>query len=283
MTMVAEKLVLVPDAPPAPPSPAFARVRAVAASIGWALLGIGVLVAGWAIVSARVDALPNPATTWTTLWKLISNPFYDNGPNDKGIGLQLLASLQRVGTGFFFAAIVGIPLGLAMGSIKQVWKAANPVIQLLRPVSPLAWFPIWLVVLKDAPKAATWVIFITALWPIIINTASGASTVPHDQRSVAQVFKFSRLTYIRHVLLPHTLPSIVTGMRLSMGVAWMVIVAVEMLSGGTGIGFFVWNSYNALDLSKVIAAIVLIGSIGVGLDFLFLRLGRAVALEETVK
>lgn len=283
MSTVAEKLVLVPDAAPAPPSLVWARVRAAAANIGWALLGMALLVGAWALVSARVDALPTPAKTWSTLSQLLAHPFYDNGPNDKGIGLQLLASLQRVGTGFFFAAVVGVPLGIAMGSIKQVWKAANPVIQLLRPVSPLAWFPIWLVVLKDAPKAATWVIFITALWPIVINTASGASTVPHDQRSVAQVFKFSRWTYIRHVLVPHTLPSIVTGMRLSMGVAWMVIVAVEMLSGGTGIGFFVWNSYNALDLSKVIAAIVLIGSIGLSLDFLFLRLGRAVALEETVK
>ena len=283
MSTVAEPLVLVPDLPPAPPSATPARLRAAAASIGWALVGLGVLVGAWALVSASVDALPSPAKTWSTLAKLVSDPFYDNGPNDKGIGLQLLSSLQRVGTGFGFAALVGIPLGLAMGSITQVWKAANPVIQLLRPVSPLAWFPIWLVVLKDAPRAATWVIFITALWPIVINTASGAATVPHDHRSVAAVFKFSRLTYVRHVLVPHTLPSIVTGMRLSMGVAWMVIVAVEMLSGGVGIGFFVWNAYNALDLSKVIAAIVLIGAIGVGLDLLFLRLGRAVALEETVK
>ena len=256
------------------------RLRSAAAAFGWACVGIGALVALWAIVSTRVAELPSPAATLSELRTLLSEPLHDSGPNDKGIGLQLLSSLQRVGLGFSIAALVGVPAGMFIGASRRAWRAANPVIQLLRPVSPLAWFPIWLVILKDAPSAATWVIFITALWPIVINTAAGAATVPNDQRNVARVFHFSRRSYIRHVLVPHTLPSVVTGLRLSMGVAWMVIVAVEMLSGGVGIGFFVWDAYNALNLSKVIAAIILIGVVGVVLDLLFLQLGRAVAIEE---
>ena len=234
----------------------------------------------WAIAASRQPDLPTPAKTLHELTTLLSSPFHDSGPNDKGIGLQMLASLQRVGFGFGLAALLGVPLGLAMGASARVWKAANPIVNLLRPVSPLAWFPIWLVLLKDAPKAAIWVIFVTALWPIILNTAAGAASVPRDQRNVARVFKFSRRSYLRNVLLPHTLPSIVTGLRLSIGTAWMVIVAVEMLSGGSGIGFFVWDSYNASNLARVIAAIVLIGATGVVMDIGFLRLGRKVATPE---
>src|SRR5207253_11209530 len=151
---------------------------------------------------------------------LLAEPLHDGGPNDKGIGLQLLSSLQRVGLGFSIAAVVGIPAGMLIGASRRAWRAANPVIQLLRPVSPLAWFPIWLVILKDAPTAAIWVIFITALWPIVINTAAGAASVPEDQRNVARVFRFGRWQYVRHVLVPHSLPSIVTGLRLAIGVAW---------------------------------------------------------------
>ena len=264
----------------APQPRRWGRAIQVVTTIGWALLGLGALVGGWAIVASRVRDLPSPADTFATLRDLLADPFYDNGPNDKGIGVQLLSSLQRVGIGFAIAALVGVPLGLLIGASRRAWKAANPVIQLLRPVSPLAWFPIWLVILKDAPTAAIWVIFITALWPIVINTAAGAASVPADQRNVARVFRFGRWQYVRHVLVPHSLPSIVTGLRLSMGVAWMVIVAVEMLSGGVGIGFFVWDAYNSLNLSKVIAAIILIGAVGVVLDLLFLRLARAVAIEE---
>jgi nitrate/nitrite transport system permease protein len=269
------------EAPPASsPTARSRRVIRLITSLGWAAVGLGALVGVWALVASRVEDLPTPAATFSTLRDLLADPFYDNGPNDKGIGLQLLSSLQRVGIGFAVAAIVGVPLGLVIGASRRAWKAVNPVIQLLRPVSPLAWFPIWLVILKDAPTAAIWVIFITALWPIVINTAAGAASVPEDQRNVARVFRFGRWQYVRHVLVPHSLPSVVTGLRLSMGVAWMVIVAVEMLSGGVGIGFFVWDAYNALNLSKVIAAIILIGAVGVVLDLLFLRLARAVAIEE---
>jgi nitrate/nitrite transport system permease protein len=265
---------------PAPPPPRTRTLTRGASNVAWGLVGAAVVVVAWQLAAARVAQLPTPAETLEGLRELLSSPFNNNGPNDRGVGLLLLGSLQRVFSGFVLAAAVGIPLGLAIGASRRVWQAANPMVQLLRPVSPLAWFPIWLVVFRDAPRAAIWVIFITSLWPIVLNTAAGVGSIPNDHRNVARVFRFGRWSYIRHVLIPGSLPSIVTGLRLSMGIAWMVIVAVEMLSGGTGIGFFVWDSYNALNLANVIAAIVLIGVVGVLLDLAFLRLFRAVALDE---
>jgi nitrate/nitrite transport system permease protein len=211
---------------------------------------------------------------------MLSDPFHNGGPNDKGIGLRLWASLRTVAQGFAIATAIGVPAGLAIGSSRAAWRAFNPVVQLLRPVSPLAWFPIWLTAFSDAPRAAIWVIFITALWPIVINTAAGAATVPADQRNVAKVFRLSRPAYVRHVVIPHAMPSVVTGLRISMGTAWMVIVAVEMLSGGVGVGNFVWEQYNALDLASMTATIVVIGVVGLVLDLAFVRLGKAVALEK---
>jgi len=268
---------------PVPSRSALKVVAGAAGAAGTALIGLGLLVALWAVAATRVDALPSPAATFSELTKLLSSPFTDRSANQKGIGNQVLGSLQRVFYGFGLAAVVGVPFGLLIGANKWAWRAANPVVQLLRPVSPLAWFPIWLVVFRDAPRAAIWVIFITALWPIVVNTAAGAGAIPKDHANVARVFRFGRWDYLRHVLLPNALPSIVTGLRLSMGVAWMVIVAVEMLSGGTGIGFFVWDAYNSLNLAQVISAIILIGVTGLVLDLAFLRLGRAVAVEGTTR
>ena len=245
------------------------------------LVGFAVLIGVWQLGASRVANLPAPSDTFTSLKDLVSDPFYKNGPGDQGVGLDMLASLQRVFSGFGLAVAVGVPIGLAIGASKRAWQMFNPVIQLLRPVSPLAWFPIWLVVFSDSGRAAIWVIFITSLWPMVLNTAAAANAVPNDQRAVAKVFKFGKLPYLRHVLIPNALPAIVTGMRVSMGIAWMVIVAVEMLSsGGTGIGAYVWDQYNALNLSSMIAAIVLIGVVGFALDLIFLRLGKAVAIEE---
>ncbi|HEU4421634.1 MAG TPA: nitrate ABC transporter permease [Pilimelia sp.] len=284
-----------PDGGPSPPiaarsatmAPAARRGRGagavalrVARNTGWMLAGAAATVALWQLAAIQSDGVPTPAEGARTLVELVSDPFYDRGPNDKGIAIQLSTSLQRVFAGFLLAALIGIPAGLLIGASRRAWLAFNPVVQLLRPVSPLAWFPIWLVVLTDAAQASVFVIFITALWPTLINTAAGAAHIPHDQRSVARVFRFGRIAYVRHVLLPNALPSIITGLRLSMGIAWMVIVAVEMLSGNSGIGFFVWDSYNAGDLSAVVAAIVLIGLIGFLLDTLLMRLARRVAIEE---
>lgn len=253
----------------------------LAGSASWALVGVAAVVAIWSVATLFAPDLPTPGETLVSLASLLTRPFYDAGPNDKGIGLLLFLSLQRVFVGFTLAAMVGVPLGFLIGGSHRAWRAANPIVQILRPVSPLAWFPIGLVALGSSPQAAVFVIFITALWPTVLNTAAGAASVPRDHRNVARVFHFGRMAYVRHVMVPHTLPSIVTGLRLSMGIAWMVIVAAEMLaSGATGIGSFVWESYNSADLPAVTAAIVLIGLVGVSLDAAFLRLGRRVSLEE---
>jgi len=259
-----------------------ATARDAAAAVAWAFVGFAILGVLWQLVASRVPDLPGPVATFQELGELLTNtPFAAKGADGSpGIGYLLFGSLQRVFIGFGFAVLAGVPFGFLIGGSKRAWRAANPLIQLLRPVSPLAWFPLWLVILKNAPQAAVWVIFVTSLWPIIINTAAGASSVPSDQRNVARVFRFGRLPYLRHVVVPHTLPAVITGLRLSMGVAWMVIVAVEMLSGGTGIGFFVWDSYNALNLARIVAAIILIGLIGVVLDQIFLFLGRKATPPE---
>ncbi len=261
--------------PPRRPKPAN-RLLELVRSVAWASVGGTVVMVLWALVARSSPDLPGPGEAFTALRTLLRYPFYDLGPNDKGIGIQLGVSLVKVFSGFAMAVLIGVPLGFLIGGSKRAWAAANPIIQILRPVSPLAWFPIGLVVLKDVGNAAIFVVFITSLWPTVINTAFGASSVPSDQRNVAKVFKFGRTAYIRHVVIPHSLPSIITGMRLSMGIAWMVIVAAEMLSGNTGIGYFVWNSYNGGSLANVIAAIVMIGGVGVILDTVFMRIGRRV-------
>jgi nitrate/nitrite transport system permease protein len=250
-------------------------LRALSA-LGWALLGIAVFVALWYVATRSTKNIPTPADTFDQLREELGRAFRVDEMKGRGVGLEMQSSLWRVIKGFGFAAIVGVPLGLFMGGSKRAWQAMNPIVQILRPVSPLAWFPIWLRVHQDPAKAAVFVIFITALWPIVVNTAAGAASVPLDHRNVARVFKFGRIAYVRHVLIPDSMPNIVTGLRLSMGVAWMVIVAVEMLSGNSGIGNFTWESYNAGNLAGVAAAIVLIGVVGLVLDLMFLRLARLV-------
>lgn len=274
-----------PDAPEPPALPAGrSRLVGAASSTGWALLGFAVFVALWAFGASRTTSLPTPlptpGDTFAEIREMLSDPFAPSTPQGTGIFTLLWTSLLRVFQGFGLAALVGLPLGVLIGASKRAWKAANPIVQVLRPVSPLAWFPIWLAAFQDAPRAAVWVIFITALWPTVLNTAAGAATVPADQRNVARVFRFGRWAYLRHVLIPNTLPSAVTGLRLSMGISWMVIVAVEMLAGGTGIGDSIWEWYNGLNLPRVTAGIVFIGLLGLTLDALFLRLARAVAIEE---
>jgi nitrate/nitrite transport system permease protein len=287
MTLITVSLDTIEPAPPALTEPAPSTdsttrraSRGILSGAAWALVGFGVLALLWGLAAWRVKQLPGPLATFTELRHLLAHPFKGSDGGAKGIGTLLVNSLGRVLGGFILASIIGVPVGLLIGGSKRAWQAANPVIQLLRPVSPLAWFPIWLIVFKDAAKASLWVIFITALWPILINTAAGVAGIPRDQRNVAKVFRFGRLSYVRHVVLPNALPSIVTGMRLSMGVAWMVIVAVEMLSGKAGIGFFVWDSYNAFNFARVLSAALLVGAIGLLLDLAFLRIGKAVALEE---
>jgi nitrate/nitrite transport system permease protein len=267
--------------PESAPPPRRSRLRERAVSLAFALLGLAVFVAFWALVAWRNSDVPGPLDAWSELSSLLVDGFVDSGPNGRGILLRLGTSLGLTLKGFGLAALVGIPLGLLTGGHRRAWQAVNPVVQLLKPVSPLAWFPIGLVAFKSSPTAAVFVIFICALWPIVINTAVGASSVPVDQRNVARVFQFNRAAYLRQVVIPHTVPSIITGLRLAMGIAWMVIVAVEMLSGGTGIGSFVWDSYNAGNLAAVMAAIIVIGVVGVVLDTVFVSIGRRYTGEVT--
>ncbi|HEY0826769.1 MAG TPA: nitrate ABC transporter permease [Bacilli bacterium] len=234
---------------------------------GYLIGSMTLLVLLWEVTSQLSGkALPGPVSTLPIFWDLVSNPFYNYGPNDKGIGLQLLASLGRVFAGFLLGALIAVPLGIAMGVTPFCRQLFDPIVQVLRPVSPLAWFPIGLAVFHLVGPATIFIIFITSLWPTVVNTAFGVSSIPKDHRNVAAVFRFSKWKYLTKVLFPYSLPYILTGLRLSLGIAWMVIVAAEMLSGGTGIGFFVWDSWNALSLERVISAIVLIGLVGLVLD-----------------
>ncbi len=236
-------------------------------SLAWMLTGFAILLAFWGLVSSfSQGALPGPVATLKVLGKLLSDPFYDNGPNDKGIGIQLGSSLVRVFVGFGLGTLVAIPAGMLIGASETCKKLFYPLVQLLRPVSPLAWFPLGLAVFKNAGEATIFVIFITSLWPTLINTAFGVASVPEDHRNVARAFAFSKRKYLTKILIPFSLPHILTGLRLSIGVAWLVIVAGEMLSGGIGIGFFVWDSWNALSLERVMSAILLIGIVGLLLD-----------------
>jgi nitrate/nitrite transport system permease protein len=246
-------------------------------STGYMLCGFGILLGIWAIVSGVSQSLPGPFTTLRTLAQMLADPFYDNGPNDKGIGIQLVSSIGRVFAGFALGSLVAIPAGVLMGASSTCRRLFNPLVQLLRPVSPLAWFPIGLAVFKHAGEATIFVIFITSLWPTLINTAFGVGSLPDDHRNVARAFAFSRVRYLRRILIPFSLPHILTGLRLSLGIAWVVIVAGEMLSGGIGIGFFVWDSWNALSLERVMSAILLIGLIGLLLDRGFDFIARKVS------
>jgi nitrate/nitrite transport system permease protein len=246
-------------------------------SAGYMLCGFAILLGIWAVVSGVSQSLPGPFTTLKTLAQMLADPFYDNGPNDKGIGIQLISSIGRVFAGFALGSLVAIPVGVLMGASSTCRRLFNPLVQLLRPVSPLAWFPIGLAVFKHAGQATIFVIFITSLWPTLINTAFGVGSLPDDHRNVARAFAFSRGRYLRRILIPFSLPHILTGLRLSLGIAWVVIVAGEMLSGGIGIGFFVWDSWNALSLERVMSAILLIGLIGLLLDRGFDFIARKVS------
>ncbi len=226
------------------------------------------------------SAMPGPLDIGAKLAEHLSHPFYDRGPNDKGIGLQVLYSLGRVGAGYLLAVIVAIPLGFLIGMSPLLSRAFDPFIQILKPVSPLAWMPLALYTIKDSGKSAIFVIFICSIWPMLINTAFGVASVRKEWINVARTLEVGPLRRALTVILPAAAPTIVTGMRISIGIAWLVIVAAEMLVGGTGIGYFVWNEWNNLSISNVIVAILMIGVVGMALDQLLARAGRAAAYPE---
>ena len=226
------------------------------------------------------SALPGPLQVGAELWGHITDPFYDAGPNDKGIGIQLAYSLARVLLGFSIAAIVAIPLGFLVGMSPLFHKALDPYIQVLKPISPLAWMPLALYTIKDSEISSVFVIFICAVWPMLINTAFGVASVRKEWLNVSKTLEVGSLRKALLVILPAAAPTIMTGMRISIGIAWLVIVAAEMLVGGTGIGYFVWNEWNNLSITSIVVAILFIGLMGMLLDLVLAWAGRLVAYQE---
>lgn len=243
------------------------------------VFGLLMLLVIWTLISHQSPNLPGPLKTWHSAVELFSDPFYDHGPNDKGVGWNIVASLERVALGFGLAAMVGIPLGFILGRFEFASRMAAPVISLLRPVSPLAWLPIGLLVFKAANPAAIWVIFISAIWPMIINTSVGVSKVPQDYMNVAKVLNLSEWKIVTKILFPFVLPYMMTGVRLSIGVAWLVIVAAEMLTGGVGIGFWVWDEWNNLNVEHIIIAIFVVGIVGLLLELVLTQIAKKFSYE----
>ncbi|KPU92009.1 nitrate ABC transporter permease [Variovorax paradoxus] len=245
------------------------------------LAGFGLLLLVWEIVAMRsTTGFPSPLTVWQQALTVFSDPFYSKGPNDQGVGWNVLSSLQRVALGFGLAALVGIPAGFAIGRFEFLARMFNPLISLLRPVSPLAWLPIGLLVFKGANPAAIWTIFICSIWPMVINTAVGVQRVPSDYMNVAKVLNLSEWKILTKILFPAVLPYMLTGVRLAVGTAWLVIVAAEMLTGGVGIGFWVWDEWNNLNVANIIIAIFVIGIVGLVLEFALIKLATAFTFEE---
>ncbi len=245
-------------------------------------IAILVLLGIWQVLCAGANPpIPAPTTVIKDTWELIINPFFDNGGTDKGLFWHLAASLQRVAIGFSLAAIVGIALGILIGTNAVVYDALDFVFQVLRTVPPLAWLPLSLALFRDNQPSAIFVIFITAIWPIIINTAVGAQQVPQDYRNVSKVLQLSRFEYFTNILLPATVPYVFTGLRIGIGLSWLAIVAAEMLIGGVGIGFFIWDAWNSSLISEIILALVYVGIVGFILDKLVAAIARFVVAEET--
>jgi nitrate/nitrite transport system permease protein len=252
----------------------------------YSLIVLAAFLAAWQFVAepatatGKAKGLPGPLAVARTAVEMIADPFYDNGPNDKGIGLQLLASLGRLAVGYVAASVTAILLGVILGLSPTLYRAVNPYMQVLKPISPLAWMPLFLYTIKDSGQAAVLVIFMSSLWPTLANTAFGVASIKRDYLNVAAILQLSWWRRLVTVILPAAAPAIVAGLRISVGSAWVAIVAAEMLIGGTGIGYFVWNEWNNLALTSVIFAILAIGLIGVMLDAGLGRLARRLAYNE---
>jgi len=244
------------------------------------VLGMALLIGVWALLTMNSTSFPSPAVTFDAAVKLFADPFYSKGPNDQGIGWNILFSLQRVAVGFGLAALVGIPLGFIIGRFEFFSRMFSPLISLLKPVSPLAWLPIGLLVFKAANPAAIWTIFICSIWPMVVNTAVGVQRVPQDYLNVARVLNLSEWKIITRILFPAVLPYMLTGVRLSVGTAWLVIVAAEMLTGGVGIGFWVWDEWNNLNVQHIIIAIFVIGIVGLLLEQMLMLVAKRFSFDD---
>ncbi|MBK4727588.1 nitrate ABC transporter permease [Pantoea agglomerans] len=243
--------------------------------------GMILLLGVWQIAALYSTGFPGPLSTWQAAVTLFADPFYNAGPNDQGIGWNVLASLQRVAIGFGLAALVGIPAGFLLGRFLFLGRMFSPIIALLRPVSPLAWLPIGLLLFQRAEPASSWTIFICSIWPMVINTAEGVQRIPRDYLNVARVLNLSEFTIMRKILFPAVLPAVLTGVRLSIGIAWLVIVAAEMLTGGLGIGFWIWNEWNNLNVENILIAIAIIGVVGLLLEQALMLLARRFSWQDS--
>jgi nitrate/nitrite transport system permease protein len=231
------------------------------------IIMIGLLLVVWQILCSKPGAtLPSPSKIWTEAYDLIVDPFFVAGPQDIGLGWRVLTSLQRVAIGYGLASVIGILLGTLVGQSVWAMRGLDPIFQILRTISPLAWLPISLAAFRDSQPSAIFVIFITAVWPIIINTAVGIRNIPQDYRNVAAVLRLNHLEFFVKVMIPSAAPYIFTGLRIGIGLSWLAIVAAEMLTGGVGIGFFIWDAWNSSRLSDIVIALVYIGGIGFVLD-----------------
>jgi nitrate/nitrite transport system permease protein len=251
--------------------------RATAARVLPPLIIIGLLIGIWQLLGSRPGAaLPSPSQVVQDTWELIIHPFYDNGGNDVGLFWQLLASLKRVAYGYSLAVLAGVSLGVLVGQSTWALRGLDPLFQVLRTVPPLAWLPISLAGFRDGNPSAIFVIFITAIWPIIINTSVGIRNIPEDYRNVAKVIRLNGLEYFGKIMLPAAAPYIFSGLRIGVGLSWLAIVAAEMLIGGVGIGFFIWDAWNSSRISDIILALFYVGLVGYALDRLVAWLANIV-------
>ena len=255
------------------PKPSFMTTKLRPMANNWAanlippIIMIGLLLIVWQILCSKAGAtLPSPSKIWTEARDLIVDPFFVAGPQDIGLGWRVLTSLQRVAIGYGFASVIGILLGTLVGQSVWAMRGLDPIFQILRTISPLAWLPISLAAFRDSQPSAIFVIFITAVWPIIINTAVGIRNIPQDYRNVAAVLRLNHLEFFVKVMVPSAAPYIFTGLRIGIGLSWLAIVAAEMLTGGVGIGFFIWDAWNSSRLSDIVVALVYIGGVGFALD-----------------
>ncbi len=251
------------------------RIKEVAANVIPPLVVTIVLLVIWQIAASDPkSSLPSPLRIWQDAGDLIFHPFFVNGPQDIGLGWRVLTSLERVGIGFSLAALVGVVVGAIIGQSQWAMRGLDPIFQVLRTVPPLAWLPISLAAFRDAAPSALFVIFITAVWPVIINTATGIRNIPQDYRNVAEVLRLNSLEYFWRIMIPAAAPYIFTGLRIGVGLSWLAIVAAEMLTGGVGIGFFIWDAWNSSRLSDIVVALVYIGLVGFMLDRLIAAIGK---------
>jgi nitrate/nitrite transport system permease protein len=265
---------------PAKPSSRFdvvALARRVASAVLPPAVVVLVILLVWeAACSSPGASLPPPTQVWSEAYDLIVHPFFNFGPQDVGLGWRILASLQRVAVGFGLAAVVGVAIGALIGQSVWAMRGLDPVFQILRTVPPLAWLPLALAAFRDSNPAALFVIFITAIWPVIINTAVGVRNIPQDYRNVAQILRLNPVEFFFKIMVPAAAPYIFTGLRIGIGLSWLAIVAAEMLTGGVGIGFFIWDAWNSSRLPDIIVALVYIGVVGFMLDRLVAAVGAFV-------